>query len=109
MEIFNTDKYCIITPLSPKLSEHETARISSEIGRFYPLRIGLDLSYVRDCTIDFIEKIKELGNVSLFNVSSDIFAILISMNLDKSIKLYVSEMDFLDNRHQLLNRKFKLI
>lgn len=108
MEIRETEKFCIITPLSPKLGARESSRIGEEIAEISK-KIGIDLSFVQDCTIDFINQLTSLKNISLFNIPSDIFAILTSMNLDKSIPLFVSELDFLDDKHQLLNRKFSIV
>lgn len=102
------DNCCIITPLSPKLTERETQRLKEELDSNSYGRIALDMSFVADCTIDFLEKIREY-NISLFNLHSDIFAIITSMNLDKKLKLFVSEMDFLNDKHQLLNRKFSIV
>ena len=109
MEIMMKDNCCIITPLSPKLSERETFRLKEEVINNSELRTGLNMAYVNDCTIDFIECIKNYKNISLFNIHSDVFAILTSMNLDKTLKLFVSEMDFLNDKHQLLNRKFSVV
>lgn len=109
MEIKIKDNCCIITPLSPKLSEHETERLNTELEGMSGCRVALDLSLVNDCTFDFIEGIKKYKDISLFNIHSDIFAILTSMNLDKTFKLFVSEMDFLNDRHQLINRKFSIV
>ena len=109
MEIRETEKFCIITPLSPKLNERESLKLETEILNSTDKRIGIDLSFVHDCTIDFINRIKNLKNISLFNIPSDIFAILTSMNLDKTIPLFVSEMDFIADKHQLLNRKFTVV
>ena len=110
MEIKKSDKYCIITPLSPKLNAREAKRLSDELNCYSNFDIlGLDLSLVSDCTIEFIETIKGFGNVGLFNIQSDIFALLTSMNLDKSLKLFVSEIDFLNNSHRLINRKFSIV
>ena len=109
MEIRETEKFCIITPLSPKLNERESLKLENEILNSEKKRIGIDLSFVNDCTIDFISQLLNFKNISLFNIPSDIFAILISMNLDKSIPLYVSELDFTEDKHQLLNRKFSLV
>jgi len=109
MEIKLADNCCIITPLSPKLTDYETSRLNEELQNVQNCRVALDLSYVNDCTIDFIEGIKKYKDISLFNINSDIFAIFTSMNLDKTYKLFVSEMDFLNDKHQLLNRKFTLV
>lgn len=109
MEITIKNNCCIITPLSPILSVRESLRLGEEIKESSELKTGIDLSYVNDCTIDFIEEIKKHKNISLFNIPSDIFAILTSMNLDKTLKLFVSEMDFISDMHQLINRNFCVV
>ena len=109
MEINVKDNCYIITPLSPKLTEWETIRLGEELRNNQEQRIALDMSYVQDCTFDFIDEIKNYKNISLYNISSDIFAILLSMRLDKTLKLFVSELDFLNDKHQLLNRNFSLV
>lgn len=109
MEIRLSDKYCIIIPLSAKLNEHATERINSELAAFDGVKIGIDMEYVKDCTIDFVEKISKHPNISLFNIPSDIFSLLTFMNMDKYLNLYVSEEDFITNSHRILNRKFSLV
>ncbi len=109
MEINVKDNCYIITPLSQKLTERETQRLNEELLNAQGLRAALDMSFVQDCTFDFIEEIKKYKDISLFNINSDIFAIFTSMNLDKKLKLFVSELDFLNDKHQLLNRKFSIV
>lgn len=109
MEIKNKNNYCIITPLSPKLGQRESLRLEEEIENNLHRQIGLDLSFVQDCTIEFIDTLMKIKNISLFNIPSDIFTLLLSMNLDKKVNLFVSEMDFEENRHKLLNRKFYVV
>ena len=109
MEIQISDKYCIITPLSTKLNEHESERINNEISTLNDFKVGIDMEYVKDCTVDFIENISKYSNLSLFNVQSDIFSLLTFMNLDKHLNLFVSENDFITNSHRILNRKFSLV
>ena len=109
MEIYVKDKCHIITPLSPKLTNRETQRLNKELQTIQEHRVAIDMSFVQDCTFDFFEEIKNYKNISLFNINSDIFAILTSMILDKKLKLFVSELDFLNDKHQLLNRKFTLV
>lgn len=109
MEINLKDNCRIITPLSPKLTDWEAERLDEEILNNAELRTALDMSLVQDCTIDFIEGIKKHKNISMFNINSDIFAIFMSMDLDKTLKLFVSEIDFLNDKHQLINRKFSLV
>ena len=109
MEITEKDNCRIITPLSPKITDWETERLKEELAIYTERRIAIDMSFVQDCTIDFIDEIKSHEGISLFNISADIFAILTSMNLDKKLKLFVSELDFLNDKHQLLNRKFSIV
>jgi len=109
MEITLKDNCRIITPLSSKLTDRESQRLSEELINCYEDRTALDMTYVNDCTIDFIDEISRYKGISLFNISSDVFAVLTSMNLDKTLKLFVSEMDFLNDKHQLINRKFCIV
>lgn len=111
MEIRDNEKVCIFAPLSPKLDKRETGRLVAEINN-EDKQIAIDLSFVQDCTIDFIEGLKELAlkkRVGIFNIPSDIFALFNFMNIDKSVNLYVSELDFEENTRQIINRKFVLI
>ena len=60
---------------------------------------------------EFFDRLKKLTNkeLGLFNIPSDIFVLLNVMDIDKTAKLYVSEMDFEEDLRQLINRKFALI
>ena len=108
MEINLSDKYCIIKPLSPKITKREAERLIDE-AKNQEKNLAFDMSFVNDCTIDFIELARNIKNLSLFNINSDIFSLILSMNLDKKFKLFVSELDFLEDRHQLINRKFSIV
>ncbi len=109
MEIRTTEKYCILMPLSPILDKRESNRLFEEIKFYSKHKIGIDLSFVNNCGIEFLETIKNFKNISIFNIPSDIFVLFNVMNIDKYINLFVSETDFIDNKHRLLNRKFNLI
>ena len=109
MEIKFIGNHCIIAPLSPRLGERETNRLFNEIMKNSMFQIGLDLSYVKDCTYDFINTIRELEDISLFNIPSDIFSILIIMDLDKTLNIFTSELDFTENKNRLINRKLALV
>lgn len=111
MEIRDNNKFYIIAPLNPRLDRRELERIQAETLNENRI-IGLDLSYVYDCTIDFIAGLKELCRlkpISIFNINSDVFAIFNCMDTDKYAKLFVSELDFEEDVRQLINRKFLLI
>lgn len=108
MEIQTLQKHCILIPLSPKLDEYQVARLEEEIKTHPDLTVGIDLSFVEDCTIEFFEAVKLL-KAGIFNIHSDIFSLFNMMNLDKSVALYSTEEDFLLDRHRLLNRKFSVV
>ena len=110
MEIRDNDKICIIAPICAKLDKYKTQRVLNRINR-ESRQVAIDLSYVQDCSIDFIEGIKALAqkNLGIFNIPSDIFVLFNIMGLDKTANLYVSELDFEENSRQLINRKFSVI
>ena len=110
MEIRDNDNICIIAPISAKLDDYNVLRVLKRISK-ETRQVAIDLSYVEDCSIDFIEGIKVLANKNLgiFNIPSDIFVLFNIMGLDKTVKLYVSESDFKENTRQLINRKFSII
>lgn len=108
MEIRTSQKYCIITPLSPKLDSRETDRLKAVISENSDKNIGIDLNYVEDCTIEFLEMIKKL-KAGFFNIQSDVFSLLILMDIDKTTELYTTEEDFLSHRRRLLNRHFCIV
>lgn len=109
MEIQYNDKYCVITPLSSVLNKNQCDRLYCEIKSNIGFQIGLDLSFVNDCTEDFIEMLKSFRNLNVFNIPSDIFVLFNTMKMDKCLNLYASEEDFTENSHRLINRSFKVL
>ena len=111
MEIRDNEKLCIIAPLSKTINNYEATRIIKEIEG-ESRSVALDLSYVTDCTIDFLEKLQNICSakkVGIFNISSDLFALFNIMKIDKIAKIFVSELDFAENTRQLINRNFKIV
>lgn len=110
MEIRENKNVCIIAPICSKLDKYKTQRILERV-RKESRHVAIDLGYVKDCTMDFIEGILTCANkdLGIFNIPSDIFVLFNVMNLDKFVKLYVSEMDFETSSRQLINRKFSII
>lgn len=109
MEIRTSENFCILTPLSPSLDGYNSLRIYDEIREYSHLNIGIDLAYVDNCTIDFIEMLKNLKSISLFNIPTNIFTLLNFMEMDKTLNLFVSEMDFKANKRRILNRHFSVV
>ena len=111
MEIRENDKTCIFVPLSTNLDEKKTERLFKEIS-LTNKAVAIDLTYIQDCTYNFIDKIIELSqikNLGIFNIPSDLFILFNIMDIDKHAHLFVSEQDFLTNSRQIINRKFSLI
>ena len=111
MEIRENNNICIYAPLNSQLGEYESERLLKEISKDNR-EIAIDLQYVENCSIDFIEAIKKISNskkIGIFNISSDIFTLLNIMNIDKISRLFVCELDFVENKRQLINRKLSLV
>lgn len=111
MEIRDNDKICIFAPLDGKLDRYESERLLKEISK-ETRQVGIDLKYVYDCTIDFIDALKQSAKtkqIAIFNIPSDIFVLFNIMKLDKAVNLYVSETDFQSHTRRLINRDFQLV
>lgn len=111
MEIRENDTFCIFAPLSPKLDKREALRLFSRIAA-QKRKTAIDLSFVTDCTIEFIEELKKTAlkqEIGIFNIPSDIFVLFNIMNLDKYAKLYSCEPDFEGKTRQLINRRFSIV
>ena len=111
MEIRDNEKFCIFAPLTPIMDKRESERLNKEILNEVRT-VGIDLKYVSDCTVDFIETLKNLSKIKplgIFNIPSDIFAVFNFMGIDKNLSVYVSEQDFESGNRAIINRKFTVI
>ena len=111
MERRENDKICIYAPLSHQLGSYESNRLQKKILQDNR-DIAIDLQYVDNCTIDFIETIKSISTskkIGIFNISSDIFTLLNIMDIDKICKIFVSELDFIEDKRQIINRKLSIV
>jgi len=110
MEIRDNKSVCIIAPICEVLKGNRIKRILKEINK-ESRKVAIDLNYVQECSIEFIDALNSIRNkeIGVFNIPADIFVLFNVMNIDKRISLYVSEMDFIENTRQLINRKFAII
>lgn len=111
MEIRENDRMCIFAPLSQKLNSYECSRLFKNIMKD-SREVAIDLNYVEECSIDFINTIKEIcatKKIGIFNIPSDIFMIFNVMQIDKCASLFVSEIDFKSDKRQLINRQFTIV
>ena len=109
MEIQLSDKYCILTPSAKRINANEAKQIENELISYSDFRIGIDMEYVQELTVDFMERVAKYANLSMFNIDSCIFTLLTFMKLDKCLNLYVTEEDFISDSHRVLSRKFVLV
>lgn len=111
MEIRENKSIFIIAPLSKNLTQRNSKRIFDKASK-ESRQIAIDLNYVSNCSIEFIEDLKKFASqktLGIFNIPSDLFVLFNIMELDKSAKLFVSELDFEENSRQLINRKFAIV
>lgn len=111
MEIVRKNGFNVITPFCPKLDKRTASSLFKHIEN-EEINVAINMDYVSDCTIEFIEELKNISNnkkIGIFNISSEIFALFNLMNLDKTIPLFVSEIDFEDNQRRLINRRFSVV
>ncbi len=111
MEIRENEKFCIFAPLHAKLNQYESNRIKRNIMKEERM-VAIDLNYVEECSIDFINTVKEIcaeKSIGIFNIPSDIFTLFNVMQIDKVAQLFVSELDFKSEQRQLINRCFKVV
>jgi anti-anti-sigma regulatory factor len=110
MEIRENDTLCVIAPIQNELSDYKVKRIIDRINR-ETRKVSIDLSNVDSCSNFFIESLTKLKDkdLSIFNINSDIFVLFNLMNIDKTLKLFVSELDFEEDARRLINRKFSIV
>ena len=111
MEIRDNENIYIVAPLGTHLGPRETKRLFEELVK-EKRTTAIDLKYVNDCSIEFIEALKDLAKIKkigIFNIPSDIFVLFNIMNVDKISSLFVNQIDFEENARHLINRKFSLV
>lgn len=112
MEITLSKHHCIIKPFAKKIDLRECKRILEAVADVRGNALGFDLSFVEECSFEFIDYLKNISSeieISLYNIPSDVFVLLSFMKLDKSVKLFVNEIDFKASSHQLIMRKFSVL
>lgn len=74
--------------------------------------IALDLKEVESVTEDFFTFIKnfsETTKLTLLNIPSELFALLNLKRYDKNVRMFNNNLDFIEDKHELVNRKFHII
>ncbi len=73
---------------------------------------ALDLKEVESVTEDFFTFIKnfsEATKLTLLNIPSELFAILNLRRYDKNVKMFNNNLDFIQDKNELVNRKFHVV
>lgn len=74
--------------------------------------IALDLKEVESVTEDFFTFIKnfsETTKLTLLNIPSELFALLNLKRYDKNVRMFNNNLDFIEDKHELVNRKFHIV
>ena len=74
--------------------------------------VALDLKEVESVTEDFFTFIKnfsESTKLTLLNIPSELFAILNLRRYDKNVKMFNNNLDYIEDKHELVNRKFHIV
>ena len=74
--------------------------------------IALDLKEVESVTEDFFTFVKnfsETTKLTLLNIPSELFALLNLKRYDKNVRMFNNNLDFIEDKHELVNRKFHIV
>lgn len=74
--------------------------------------VALDLKEVESVTEDFFTFIKnfsETTKLTLLNIPSELFALLNLKRYDKNVRMFNNNLDFIEDKHELVNRKFHIV
>ena len=74
--------------------------------------VALDLKEVESVTEDFFTFIKnfsETTKLTLLNIPSELFALLNLRRYDKNVKMFNNNLDFIQDKNELMNRKFHIV
>lgn len=111
VKVRDSGKECIIDVLADEISTGLVHEIKEIVSLKKPnTRIAfnlLNISSLSRAFLDFIEKSD--SKISLFNIPLNVYLLLFIMKYDKIADLYMSEKDFILNRHSVVNRNFKLV
>jgi len=74
--------------------------------------VALDLQNVECICAEFLEFLKETSiqrKISLINLQSELFVLLNLTEYDKFTHIFLNEIDYLEQKRALINRKFTLL
>lgn len=109
-----TDNKYVIGIKSKELNFKSLANLAILLDKmdFNSKPIALDLKEVESVTEDFFTFIKnfsETTRLTLLNIPSELFALLNLRRYDKNVKMFNSNLDFFEDKRELINRKFHIV
>ena len=109
VKIRDSGKECIIDILADEISIDLMHKIKEIISlKKSDERIAFNLLNISSLSHSFLDFIKKSDSkISLFNIPLNIYLLLFIMKYDKIADLYMTENDFVINRHSIVNRDFK--
>jgi len=110
----NEDKKYVINIKSKELNFNSLANLAILLSKsgLSEKPIALDLKEVESVTEDFFTFIKnfsEATKITLLNIPSELFALLNLRRYDKNVKMFNNNLDFVQDKNELVNRKFHLV
>lgn len=110
----NEEKKYVINVKTKELNFHSLANLAILMSKsgLCEKPVALDLKEVESVTEDFFTFIKnfsESTKLTLLNIPSELFAMLNLRRYDKNVKMFNNNLDFAQDKNELINRKFHLV
>ena len=113
MKIYSTPTHYILNPDCHEI----TPEMADFLGVAYKSMpkdklVAFDLSIVDTCSNKFFvmfEQVSKLRDISIINMNEKIMASLCLMKYDKFVKIFTSDIDLFEDRHEVKNRRFSLV
>ena len=110
-EFSNTSQLKIVDINLKNIDENAVKTIYDMVSKNKTSSVVLDLSRVDTCVTNFFEmfKRKRGKKLMLVNVDSKILATLYMTGYDKFVRIFEDKLSLLDDKNELINRRFMLI
>ncbi len=113
MKIYSTPTHYILNPDCHEI----TPEMADFLGVAYKSmpkdkKVAFDLSIVETCSNKFFmmfQKYYKEREISLININEKILTSLYLMKYDKYVKVYPTDIDLFDDRHEVINRRLSLV
>ena len=109
-----SDNKCIIGIKTKDLNFKSLANLAILLDKidFKAKSVALDLKEVESVSEDFFTFIKnfsETTKLTLLNIPAKLFAMLNLRRYDKNVKMFNNNLDYFEDKNELINRKFRLV